>query len=78
MNSFTVRRVHGVAIHHPQPLAVVSATPGVGELCRTQTPEKADRVLRALALLERYERGELVDLAPTADHAPALTLIASD
>ena len=57
-----MRRVSGVAIHHPQPLAVVSDDPRVGEICRAQTEAKAQRVIRALELLDRYERGELVEV----------------
>ena len=60
-----MRRVSGVAIHHPQALAVVSHDPGVGEICRTQTEAKAQRVIRALELLARYERGELAEVQPT-------------
>lgn len=60
-----MRRVSGVAIHHPQALVVVSDDPGVGEICRTQTEAKAQRVMRALELLARYERGELAEVQPT-------------
>jgi hypothetical protein len=61
MSRYTVRRIAGVAIHHPQPLAIVSADSGVGELCRTQTQAKANRMQQALEVLERFERGELVE-----------------
>ena len=67
MKSFLVRRVAGVALHYPQHFAVVSQEYGVGEVGRAQTPQKAERLQRALELLERYERGEVVERGVLAD-----------
>ncbi len=61
MSRHTILFVSGVTLHYPQRYAVVSADRTQGELCRTQTSEKAERLQRALNLLERYERGELVE-----------------
>ena len=64
MSSHIVRLVSGVALHFPQRFAIVSNAASVGELGRTQTEEKAQRLCQALELLERYERGELVERDP--------------
>ena len=61
MRTHLVRRVSGVALHFPFPYAVVSDQQQIGEIGRAQTGEKAERLCRALELLERYERGELVE-----------------
>jgi hypothetical protein len=66
MSRYTIRRIAGVALHHPQHLSVVCTEPGIGELCRTQTEAKARRVQQALDVLERFERGELVERALAA------------
>ena len=61
MKGHLVRRVSGVAIHFPFPYAVISDQQQVGEMGRAQTAAKAERLCLALELLERYERGELVE-----------------
>ena len=61
MKSHLVRRVFGVALHFPFPFAVVSDQPQIGVVGRAQTAQKAERMCQALELLERFERGELVE-----------------
>ena len=66
MTRYDVSHIFGVALHFPQRFAVSSSQPGVGEIGRAQTPEKAERLRLALQVLESYERGELIERLPLA------------
>ena len=61
MKTVIVRLISGAALHHPQRFVVTSQDSSVGEMGRAQTHDKAKRLQQGLELLERSERGELVE-----------------
>ncbi|WP_425145532.1 hypothetical protein [Deinococcus sp.] len=67
MSRYSVAHVLGLALHFPQRFAVLSSEADVGEIGRAQTPQKAERLRQALDVLERYERGELIERSALAD-----------